>query len=57
MGLRNGIPKHCILTVPMSAALYQQLADLATVKRRSMSNLVRLMIEEASIAETKTDAA
>jgi hypothetical protein len=57
MGLRNGIPKHCILTVPMSAELYQKLADLATVKRRSMSNLVRLMIEEASIAETKVAAA
>ena len=57
MGLRNGIPKHCILTVPMSPELYQQLADLALAKRRSMSNFARLLIEEAWTIETQRDAA
>jgi hypothetical protein len=49
--LRNGLPKHCVLTVPMAPGLYQRLADMAAANRRSMSNLVRLLIEQAWEAE------
>lgn len=44
-------PKYRFLTVPMPPEMYRRVGEMATAKRRSMSNLVRLLIEEAWAAE------